>query len=260
MQTPHLNERLQLNPHLTKLIDCLSDCDTLLAWIGDKPISVQPKQAREILSELNAALDKFRAVTSDDAFLKEVANQKRASERKRLGFTRYADKLLSKYERLGVVRLDLGYQPNHRDAINFEKAKRHREAYLALRHSHQLFAQWVGYAWAVKYGPVKGYHTNLLLFFDGTVRQEDAKLALSLGELWADKFVEDQGTYFSCSRTDIEERYHARVVDAVSIDDSRSMEGLCHAINSLTKTDDLVRLRLPGNELSFGRGKLRGTS
>lgn len=51
----------------------------------------------------------------------------------------------------------------------------------------------VGYVWKLEYGPEKGYHMHLLVFFDGSMVRKDQALAYLIGKYWSGEHTVPKG-------------------------------------------------------------------
>jgi hypothetical protein len=111
----------------------------------------------------------------------------------------------------------------------------------------------VGFAWKLEYGLDKGFHYHLLLLFDGSRRQQDVKIAMDIGEYWKHEITSGEGVYWNCNARKSD--YKACGVGRISRNDIELRAILKDKVALyLTKVDVILKLVMPDNHRSYGRG------
>lgn len=112
----------------------------------------------------------------------------------------YIKLLFTRYGRLLVIRLDVGYAvgpEGQRPNVSLRTAKKDRERFFNyLRRSCPLDLK--GHAWKLEDGAQKGYHYHLLLFFDGYKHWRGIDIAEQLGQEWV-AMTGPHASYWNCN-------------------------------------------------------------
>ncbi|MDX8128018.1 inovirus-type Gp2 protein [Methylomonas sp. OY6] len=174
------------------------------------------------------------------------------------GMMRYIDSLFEHYSRLVVIRLDL-----HEDGPIMSRddiEKKYWQAKYDFNHllnnakMNSLFDDMVGYIWSLEYGPERGYHYHLVLFFDGSQVRDDVYLAWQIGEYWHSIITNGRGSYWNCNVN--KEDYHYLGIGMIHYSDVEKINNLKQAAAYLIKVDHYVRMLTPDNGRTFGRGEI----
>lgn len=171
----------------------------------------------------------------------------------------YIDNLFSRYARLMVIRLDLGYR---KDAmIDLElyqaywQAKYDKEHLFNNMRTNQIFNHMVGYIWRLEYTEQKGFHYHLIFFFDGSKVKEDISHATMIGEYWVKSITEDSGLYHNCNLH--KEKYTYCGIGMINYYDTVLINNLKYLAQYLVKPDDDMIAFM--NSMNIGRTFGRGT-
>jgi Inovirus Gp2 len=123
----------------------------------------------------------------------EVANQK-------VEYCNYADLLFSYWARLLLVRIDLFYEKHYGDSIDVFDMTNDLDRMLNNNARHNsLFAFMRGFIVKLEYGVEKGIHAHVLLFLDGSKRNNFSLiyLAEAIGEYWKNIITKGRGAYWN---------------------------------------------------------------
>lgn len=200
-------------------------------------------------------------------FKKQMNSFMRAYNKNRQSLHDYIHQLFESYSRLLVIRLDLSYKTSgvmewlgnpleeskdsDRRSITVDDVIAHREQFI--EHLREKFGKALkGYVWKLEYGSRKGYHYHTIVFLDGAKYREDVTIAKSLGNYWMEQITGNTGLYFNCNAAKI--RYKSCAVGMRSHSDPDLWDGMYRLIDYLTKPDLWVRLHLPDNRRTFGKG------
>lgn len=182
----------------------------------------------------NDFINHLRRVGKQVNIKQQVRDWEKGSKQNLDSAMAFEAKLFEKHSRVTVLRLDLNYhkalvEPEVIDRILTENAlaiQRDQMAYadgeelsdakppicrvsleevlsdkdrlLANRRSKpSLFGNLVGYAWAIEYTPVAGYHLHLALFFIGVHKHE--WLAQEIGKYLENEITKGRGYFHNCN-------------------------------------------------------------
>ncbi len=119
---------------------------------------------------------------------------------------KYIDDLSKNYSRLNMVRVDLGYQKEHKDNVTLEEANKNFKTMLNNRRSKpKVFEGMVGYVAKKEVGEDKGVHVHMLAIYDGQKVREDITKGTQIGEYWKDNIAKGRGIYHNCNQNDYKE-------------------------------------------------------
>ena len=126
----------------------------------------------------------------------DVANQK-------VEYCNYADSFFKYWARLLLVRVDLFYEKQYADSIDvFDMIEDLDRLFGNVRHN-SLFDSMIGYIVKLEYGVEKGIHAHVILFFDGSKRNNFSHIYLAeqIGEYWKCIITKSLGAYWNSNAT-----------------------------------------------------------
>ena len=171
-------------------------------------------------------------------------------------YTHYLNNLFNQYSRLLIIRLDLGYQQHQ--ITTYDTFRADMDYFIKLIPSNPVFKDLVGYIWKLEYGTDKGYHTHLLLCYDGAKRRSDYHIAKQIGELWQRQITLGRGIYFNCNTKEQKDNYHQCYLGMVHRSEEDKINWMIdYGISYLLKTDEYLRLMKPDNRRILGRGVIK---
>ena len=155
--------------------------------------------------------------------------------------------------KLLVLRLDLSYRHEVTRNITAEQAKEDLEHFLNNRRgNHKLFKHWAGYIRKLEWGPEKGLHFHLIIFYKGSKRCKDFYLAKALGEYW-EKITDNRGNYWNCNAN--KDEYWRLGIGMVDKNDEDKRKILTEDVVSyLVKSEQSLRAKKLGEGKCFVRG------
>ncbi|CAI1791330.1 Protein of uncharacterised function (DUF3296) [Serratia fonticola] len=208
---------------------------------------------RQDIALLEHFLNEFRTTANSVKHQRQLRNFQRAANKNLRGALAYVDGLFERRSRLSVVRLDLSYEKTVAKSITATLTRLHRKRLFKRVQSHPLFKHCDGYLWKLERGLRKGFHYHACFLFDGSRIRSDILLARRIGEYWKQNITGGTGLYFNCNA--IQHTYtHSGIGDVHYLDQTKRA-ALRKAITYITKVDTAVRLVLPGNARTFGRGE-----
>lgn len=203
---------------------------------------------------LNQFLADFRTAANSPQHRKALAKIQRASVKNTRSAQRYVVRLFERYSRLLVVRVDLSYGEHAKQTVTAQQTCADRERFFRNPKANRLFQHLVGYIWKCEFGNKKRYHYHMFFFFDGAQVRQDVTLAGLIGEYWKQHITDGRGCYYNCNAH--KDQYTELGIGMASWNDSRMQQGLLRGVRYLTKVDEWIRLALPENGRSFGKGEL----
>jgi hypothetical protein len=216
------------------------------------------KELVRLVDILNEFIEAIRIEGNSKQFKLMLNDFKRSSNKNYRELLLYIKQLFKKHSRLLVLRIDFGYKkelfsPNATETpVSYDEFRKHRE--LLFRHlSSELPNKcMVGYAWKMEYGLDKSYHIHAMLFLDGSKVREDVTIARIIGEHWNADITEGKGLYYNCNA--FKGNYKSCGIGMINYHETASYEGLRKAALYMTKPDYYIRVLMPENGRSFGKG------
>lgn len=160
----------------------------------------------------------------------------------------YVDGLFKHHARLLVVRVDLSYKREFRDAIPLDEIIKHKDALLKDRRKGSLAKSWVGYACRLEHAPCTGYHYHLVVFLNGADFRGDVYHANCIIDEWR-RITNDRGRGFNCNMKSDEYRFCG--IGMINHFDREKRDNLKKVLGYLTKSDELAKLKLKGRRTFF---------
>lgn len=205
---------------------------------------------------LNACVKAIRHEASSLAFRRRRDKHYKLVRSNTQGLLELIDRLFAQHSQLLVVRMDLSYRrhssmPWLSHPITEEEARNHRDEMIRYLGRKCPFKR-VGYAWKLEFTEHTGWHTHLLLFFDGNRHQHDLLIAEHIGKQWNNEITHGLGRNFICNY----EPYRYRGIGKIHHTDVAKLWALRALVAPyLTKVDYYVRMVLTKGD-AFGRSEL----
>ncbi|QLI80256.1 inovirus-type Gp2 protein [Chitinibacter fontanus] len=205
----------------------------------------------------NDFIERMRIAVRQPKFQKKVAYWCGLASKNHQGAVKYLCRLLDKYKRLRVVRLDLTYQLNSPERHDEVLCKKHFKRFTENQRNNQLFKNVVGFIWRLEYGKEMGFHFHWILLFDGDHVWKEEWYADQIGNYWKETITAGQGAFHNCNRA-------ARInghrnsagygLGELKLNDRQKLDTVCkNVIGYLTKVDALIQSK-GVNGKTFGRG------
>lgn len=173
---------------------------------------------------------------------------------------RYFKRILSKYQRLLLVRVDLAYKAEYQPNIMQFEADINR-LINRVQNKDTIFRCQIGYAYRLEQGgKSSGYHCHLLVIYEGRERYKDEYLGNRIGELWK-KITNNEGKYFNCNQKKHKQDHIDRGtlgIGMVRHDDHKTVINTLRTISYLAlpeKNDQYLRGKIIGMR-QFNKGQL----
>ena len=249
----YLSDEYAYSSKVNLFLDCYSQLNLgKMAFTGHYPHDEHLH--REQYERFNSLIDLIRTKSKESAFVAKLKAQKDKVNRRLKVAHSHIDSLIEKRCKLLVLRVDFSYRKDLVGQITLDEAKRDLEHFLSNRRSKpSLFENMDGYIWKLEYGPDKGYHYHLVLFFNGSKHQSDYYLAREIGEYWKHCITKGRGIYFNCNAKKSD--YWHIGIGMIRRDDDTMISNLKHrVIGYLVKSDQYLMAKRLGNNRCFGMG------
>lgn len=169
----------------------------------------------------------------------KVANQK-------VKYCNYVDLLFSYWARLVVLRIDLYYEKQYADSIDvFDLTNDLDRMFNNNARHNSLFAFMRGVIVKLEYGIEKGIHAHVILFLDGSKRNNFSHiyLAEAIGEYWKKIITKGRGAYWnSNARADQYDKLGRLGIGVINYNDDKLRSNLREFVVSyLCKEDQYFR-------------------
>lgn len=208
---------------------------------------------------LNDFVNEIRLVTKTPGFKMAVKNYKRTASENKRELSVYVDAYSELYSRLMVIRLDLSYKktepPKTLSVLEslLNEAKNHRSLLLKAMRGSWFKDCLLGYVWKLEYGKEKLFHYHFMFFLDGSRVRKDVEIAKIIGDLWSRKITKGKGLYYNCNAK--KDLYQKPGIGIIEHDSHEKIANLKNEVISyITKPDEYIRLLLPNNSRTFGKG------
>ncbi|PMQ05107.1 hypothetical protein DyAD56_11045 [Dyella sp. AD56] len=165
--------------------------------------------------------------------------------------------LFGLYSQLLVIRIDLSYERHPRKgwlALPVMDGDAFSDRARLIRYlMRKCPCRPVAYVWKTEWAEHTGWHTHLLLFFDGNRHQHDISIARMLGKHWNEEITRGKGRHHISNF----DQHQARGVGRIRYDDAAKLWALCTiVVPYVTKTDYYLKLVVPPKTRTFGRSGL----
>lgn len=187
------------------------------------------------------------------------------TNRNRQSLFKYFESLLEQHRKLLLVRVDLSYQYERSPTIRqFDEDI--KKLINRIQNKDTIFKGQVGYAYRLEQGgKSKGYHSHLLVIYNGSIRCRDSYLGQSIGELWQKQITKGDGLFFNCNQQDHKRRYQQSQKLGLGLIERKDTFAVCNAFDVISylaqpeKNNQYLRARLKGMR-AFSKGQLQQSS
>lgn len=215
----------------------------------NEPIAISPtyyKLKAQILNEFYQRL--FKALSTDIDYKKAVELRKDKSlnqNKKAKGLIR---KLINKFSKLTVIRIDLSINRNFK--ITLELLKAYLSIFLKKLHSpNDKVPPIVGFIWKLEYGIKKGYHYHFIFFMDGNIYWNHTFYADQLCKLWM-SITQNKGYYYNCNNK--MKSYKKLALGILVHNDHEKIDTLHSVVDYITKADQFIIEKTLKNHRTLG--------
>lgn len=220
-------------------------------WHGFKPLCELE------VKRLNSCVEAIRAEAKSSAFRRRIDKHLKLVRDNTRSALELVNLLFLVYSQLLVVRIDLSYVRHPRKgwlALPVMDGNAFGDRARMIRYlQRKCPCRPVAYVWKTEWAAHTGWHTHLLLFFDGSQHQQDITIARMIGKHWNEEITRGQGRHHISNL----DQHQARGVGKIRYDDAAKLWALrTIVVPYMTKADFYVRLLVPPKTRTFGRSGL----
>lgn len=147
---------------------------------------------------LNTLTDRIRQLTVGKRYQRGQVDRRYQARGKQDKITEYVDRVLNRYSRTVVVRVDLHYLSAVQARLRVEDAFADQDRLVREIERNSIFDHLTGYICSVEQGEDRGYHIHAAFFFNGAGVRSDVSKARQIGQLW-EQITRGQGYCHSCN-------------------------------------------------------------
>ena len=234
-------------------IQCYLEFGYSSLWFED-PKKGTPSKGKLNWEIFNEFVSLIRTKTSDKNFKNSEKRQKNKVEQRLKNASFYVDRLFRNRNKLLVLRIDFSYRKDVLHETTPELAKKDLKKFLNnKRCNRSLFEHYDGYIWKFEYGPDKGYHFHMILFFNGDKIQSDSHWAMKIGEYWKNVITRGRGIYFNCNA--YKHKYTHLGIGKIPRNNEQLVGNLkSYVIGYLAKTEQYLKAKSFGRERCWDMG------
>ena len=220
-------------------------------WLGFKPASELD------VHRLNACVEAMRQEAKSKAFRRRLDGHLKQVRDNTRSALELIVALYAVYSQLVVVRIDLSYRRHPRKGwlalpVYDGNARGHRGRFI-----HYLMRKCpcrpVGYVWKTEWAEHTGWHTHMLLFFDGNEHRQDITIARMLGKHWNNEITRGDGRHHISNL----DQHQSSGVGKIRYDAAAKLWALCTiVVPYVTKADYYIRFVVPPKTRTFARSKV----
>ena len=132
---------------------------------------------------LNTLTDRIRQLTGGKRYQRGKVDRLYQARDKQTKITEYVDRVLNRYSRTVVVRVDLHYLSVVQARLRVEDAFADQKRLVREIERNSIFGHLTGYICSVEQGEGRGYHIHAAFFFNGAEVRSDFHKARQIGQL-----------------------------------------------------------------------------
>lgn len=194
----YTRQQFRYSAHIECLLSAIEDLK-FETNVATQRVS-SPVLGTQTLDLWNALIKEVWARITSLTFIKRCVQDKRRAARRKVVMESYVLKVLEKYKRLLVLRVDFGYLSEHAPYISEQRARADLARLFAnRRHNKELLPDLVGYVACIEWAENTRYHFHVLFMLDGDRRRNDAYLAQEVGLYWVNVITNGRGRFYNCN-------------------------------------------------------------
>jgi len=203
---------------------------------------------------MNVLVARIRQIIRSKEFKRKENDRRYEASQKQAMLTQYVVRVLDRYSRTVVVRVDLHYRAIARARLRIEHVFEDLDFLVRARERNPIFKHETGYICSVEQGEDKGFHIHAAFFFNGAEVRSDYKKARDIGELW-EQITRGHGYYYSCNED--KAKYDDELgIGVILRRDIQAPQKVIKAMSYLAKDSQYLRMR-PTGARTFRTGRVR---
>ncbi len=203
---------------------------------------------------MNVLVARIRQIIRSKEFKRKENDRRYEASQKQAMLTEYVGRVLDRYSRTVVVRVDLHYQAIAQARLRIEHVFEDLDLLVRARERNPIFKHETGYICSVEQGEDKGFHIHAAFFFNGAEVRSDFNKAREIGELW-EQISRGRGYCYRCN--DDKDRYGDEVgIGVIQRRDIQARQKVVKAMRYLAKDSQHLRIK-PAGARAFRTGRVR---
>lgn len=203
---------------------------------------------------MNVLVARTRQIIRSKEFKRKENDRRYEASQKQAKLTEYVGRVLDRYSRTVVVRVDLHYRAIARARLRIEHVFEDLDFLVRARERNPIFKHETGYICSVEQGEDKGFHIHAAFFFNGAEVRSDFNKAREIGELW-EQISRGHGYCYRCN--DDKGRYGDEVgIGTIRRADTQACGEVIKAMHYLTKDTQHLRIK-PTGARTLRTGRVR---
>ena len=203
---------------------------------------------------MNVLVARIRQIIRSKKFKRKENDRRYEASQKQAMLTEYVGRVLDRYSRTVVVRVDLHYRAIARVRLRIEHVFEDLDFLVRARERNPIFKHETGYICSVEQGEDKGFHIHAAFFFNGAEVRSDFNKAREIGELW-EQISRGHGYCYRCN--DDKGRYGDEVgIGTIRRADTQACGEVIKAMHYLTKDTQHLRIK-PTGARTLRTGRVR---
>ncbi|MEG1627059.1 YagK/YfjJ domain-containing protein [Pseudomonas sp.] len=203
---------------------------------------------------MNVLVAGIRQLISSKRYKRKESDRRYEASQKQAMLTEYVGRVLDRYSRTVVVRVDLHYRAIARARLRIEHVFEDLDLLVRARERNPIFKHETGYICSVEQGEDKGFHIHAAFFFNGAEVRSDFNKAREIGELW-EQISRGHGYCYRCN--DDKDHYGDEVgIGTIRRADTQACGKVIKVMHYLTKDTQHLRIK-PAGGRTFRTGRVR---
>jgi hypothetical protein len=203
---------------------------------------------------MNVLVARISQIIRSKKFKRKENDRRYEASQKQALLTEYVGRVLDRYSRTVVVRVDLHYRAIARTRLRIEHVFEDLDLLVRARERNPIFKHETGYICSVEQGEDKGFHIHAAFFFNGAEVRSDFNKAREIGELWG-QISRGQGYCYSCN--DDKASYGDELgIGVIQRRDIQARQKVVKAMRYLAKDSQHLRMK-PAGARAFRTGRVR---
>ncbi|NWA68517.1 YagK/YfjJ domain-containing protein [Pseudomonas reactans] len=240
--------------HLRAFWQACQDIGLERSHVGLNCLNEQGTGYLDFHNSMNVLVTRIRQIIRSKEFKRKENDRRYEASQKQAMLTEYVGRVLDRYSRTIVVRVDLHYRAIARARLRIEHVFEDLDLLVRARERNPIFKHETGYICSVEQGEDKGFHIHAAFFFNGAEVRSDFNKAREIGELW-EQISSGRGYCYSCN--DDKGRYGDEVgIGTIRRADTQACGKVIKAMHYLSKGTQHLRIKSAGAR-TFRTGRVR---
>ena len=202
---------------------------------------------------MNVLVARIRQLIRSKWYKRKEDDRRYEASQKQATLAGYVSRVLDRYSRTVVVRVDLHYRAVARQRLRIEHVFDDLGRLIRTRERNPIFKHETGYICSVEQGEDKGFHIHAAFFFNGAEVRSDFSKARDIGDLW-ERITRGLGYFFSCN--DDKDKYGDELgIGVIKRADSEACRKVIKTMSYLAKDNQYLRMK-PAGARTYRTGRI----